>query len=208
MKNEGIEAAFLSIDKDPVRARLKAAGFAARTFTGIHDAPQSISTYPTAAVAAAAGAPAQNKWARVRQEANKITMTVKDLRGTGINDTYETELTVNDFDTAVDFLKSCGLREKAFQESLRETWERGGIEVVIDTWPGLDPFIEIEGPNEAKRVRAAATELGFDFSQAVFGSVGVIYEKELGIPAAIINNLPEITFANPPRKSGAQARGA
>lgn len=43
-------------------------------------------------------------------------------------------------------------------------------------------------------------ELNFDFEEAIFGSVDIAYEKELGIPAETIVRLPEITFANPPKK--------
>jgi len=126
-------------------------------------------------------------------------MTIKEILGPGINDTYEVELIVNDFDTATDFLRGIGIRTVAFQENTREVWMRGDIEATIDTWPGLKPFVEIEGPSESD-VRAASSELGFDFSQAFFGSIDRVYEKELGIPANIINQLPELTFANPPDK--------
>lgn len=184
-----IEAAFLSIDKDAMRAKLKTAGFTL-------EIPEYLMyrkafDFPTAD-------PGHSKWARVRKESGKITMTIKDITGNGINDVYEIELEVNDFDAAVEFLKSCGLIEKAFQESLRETWVRGEIEAAIDTWPGLNPFLEIEGPNE-ETVRAASVELGLDFSKAVFGPVGNMYERELGIPEKVVNQMPEITFANPPK---------
>ena len=126
-------------------------------------------------------------------------MAIKETLGPGINETYEVELTVNDFDTAAEFLRGAGIRAKAFQENTREVWSRGGIEATIDTWPGLQPFVEIEGQNESE-VRAASHELGFDFSQAFFGSIDYVYEMELGIAAKTINQLPEITFENPPKK--------
>jgi hypothetical protein len=72
--------------------------------------------------------------------------------------------------------------------------------VTIDTWPGLKPFVEIEGPDETI-VKKVASELGFDFEKAVFGSIDLVYEKELGIPSATISRLPEITFDAPPRAS-------
>ena len=46
-------------------------------------------------------------------------------------------------------------------------------------------------------------ELGFDFEKAVFGSIDLVYEKELGIPTETIIKLPEITFENPPKKNAA-----
>jgi adenylate cyclase class 2 len=147
-------------------------------------------------------APGRNKWGRVRQESDKVTMTVKEIRGSGINDTYEVELVVNDFEAAAAFFEACDIPAKAFQENMREVWVRDGVEVTIDTWPGLNPFVEVEGKDE-KVVREMSKELGFNFEKAVFGSIDLVYEKELGILAQTIIRLPEITFANPPKKNAA-----
>jgi len=192
MKNE-IEATFLSINKDVMRDKLKSAGFKLKT-------PEYLMRRKTFDFSRIA--PGRNKWGRVRQEADKVTMTVKEIRGSGINDTYEVELIVNDFETAAAFFEACGIPAKAYQENMREVWVRNGVEVTIDTWPGLNPFVEIEGENE-KVVREISKELGFDFKKAVFGSIDLVYEKELGIPAQTIIRLPEITFANPPKKNAA-----
>lgn len=192
MKNE-IEATFLSVNKDLARAKLKAVGFELQT-------PEYLMRRKTFDFSRVA--PGQNKWGRVRQESGKVTMTVKEIRGSGINDTYEVELIVNDFDTACALFEACGIPAKAFQENMREVWVRDGVEVTIDTWPGLNPFVEIEGVNE-KIVRDVSKELGFDFEKAVFGSIDLVYEKELGIPADMIIRLPEITFANPPKRNAA-----
>lgn len=192
MKNE-IEAKFLSIDKNVLRKTLEQAGFKLE----IPEYMMRRKTFDFSRIA-----PGLNKWGRVRQESDKVTMTVKEIRGSGINDTYEVELVVNDFDTASDFFEACGISAKAFQENMREMWVRDGVEVTIDTWPGLEPFVEIEGNNE-NIVQKISHELGFDFKKAVFGSIDLVYEKELGIPAEIITRLPEITFVNPPNKNAA-----
>lgn len=109
---------------------------------------------------------------------------------------------VNDFDTASAFFEACDIPPKAFQENKREVWSRHKVEVAIDTWPGLNPFMEIEAETE-EVVREISEELGFNFEKAVFGGTDLVYEKELGIPAATIIKLPEITFANPPKKNAA-----
>ena len=192
MKNE-IEATFLSINKDATRDKLKKTGFKLK-------APEYLMRRKTFDFSRVA--PGCNKWGRGRQESNKVTMTVKEIRGSGINDTYEVELVVNDFETAAAFFEACDIPAKAFQENMREVWARDGIEVTIDTWPGLNPFVEVEGKDE-KVVRETSKELGFDFEKAVFGSIDLVYEKELGIPARTIIRLPEITFANPPKKNAA-----
>ena len=192
MKKE-IEATFLSVDKDSMRAKLKEAGFELK----IPEYMMRRKTFDFSHIA-----PGRNKWGRVRQESDKVTMTVKEVRGSGINDTYESELIVNDFDTASAFFEACNAPAKAFQENMREVWMRDGVEITIDTWPGLNPFVEIEGTNE-KIVQEISNELGFDFGKAVFGSIDLVYEKEIGTPAETIIHLPEITFSNPPKKNAA-----
>ncbi len=191
MKRE-IEATYLSVDKEIARKKLRATGFVLQT-------PEYTMRRKTFDFPNALG---QKKWGRVRQESDKVTMTVKEIRGSGINDTYEIELVVNDFDSASAFFEACDIPAKAFQENMREVWKRDQVEVTIDTWPGLKPFVEIEAETE-EIVRGVSQELGFDFEKAVFGSIDLVYEKELGIPAATIIKLPEITFANPPGKNTA-----
>lgn len=192
MKKE-IEATYLSVDKDAVRKKLETAGFELKT----SEYTMRRKTFDFSRVA-----PERNKWGRVRQESDKVTMTVKEIRGSGINDMYEVELVVNDFDTASAFFEACDIPAKALQENMREVWNRDNVEATIDTWPGLNPFVEIEAETE-EIVRRVSEELGFDFEKAVFGSIDIVYEKELGIPATTIIKLPEITFANPPKKNAA-----
>lgn len=190
MKKE-IEATYLAVNKENVRKKLKTIGFILQT-------PEYMMRRKTFDFSRVA--PGRNKWGRVRQESDKVTMTVKEVRGSGINDTYEVELVVNDFDTASAFFEACSIPAKAFQENMREVWERNGVVVTIDTWPGLNPFMEIEAETE-EMVQVVSGELGFDFGKAVFGSIDLVYEKEFGIPATTIIRLPEITFANPPKKN-------
>jgi predicted adenylyl cyclase CyaB len=191
MKNE-IEAKFLAVDKDSTRKRLTEAGF--KLETPEYKMRRKTFDFPSI--------PGKKRWGRVRQESNKVTMTVKETRGSGINDTYEVELTVDDFETACSFFEACDIKAKAFQENMREVWAQNGVEVTIDTWPGLLPFVEVEGEDE-DIVRKISNELGFDFGKAVFGSIDLVYEKELGIPAETIIRLLEITFVNPPKKNAA-----
>jgi adenylate cyclase, class 2 len=190
MKNE-FEAKFLCVNKERTRASFKAAGFQLKT----PECTMRRKTFDLSSIA-----PGRNKWGRVRQEADRVTMTVKEVLGSSINDTYEVEITVNDFDAATAFLEACNIPAKSLQENMREVWVRADIEVTIDTWPGLNPFVEIEGESE-HMVRVAASELGFDFEESVFGGIDVVYEKELGIPPATLNRLPQIAFAVPPTPS-------
>lgn len=145
--------------------------------------------------------PDGKSWARVRDEGHRITCTYKrSIDASVIDGVEEIEFQVNDFDAAVAFIKALGMKEKAYQETKREIWLGHGVEVCMDTWPGLKPFVEIEGQDEAL-VYASAAQLGFDKSSALFGSVDEVYRLELGIPHDVINNhTPLITFATPPQR--------
>lgn len=186
-----IEAKFLSVDKDNIRKMLKEAGFELK----IPEYLMRRKTFDFSLVA-----PGHNRWGRVRQESDKITMSIKEVLGTGINDVHEIELTVNDFNIATAFFEACNIPVKAFQENMREVWTFNDIEVSIDTWPGLNPFVEIEGGDEYV-VKEISKKLGFDFRKAIFGSIDIVYEKELGIHSELIIRLPEITFLNPPKNN-------
>lgn len=141
-----------------------------------------------------------NAWLRVRDEGDKITMALKKITGKKITDQKEYELIINDFDIACQLLEALGAKKKSYQETKREIWHLGKIEICLDTWPGLKPICEIEGPNE-KVVKQVSAKLGFDWEKAIFGSADIIYLQELGIPKNIINfHTPQITFKNPPRK--------
>jgi len=187
MKTE-FEATFLKIDKDEIRTRLKNVGAAL--------------IYPEFLMKRVVfNPPVQIKggWLRVRQEADKVTMSLKVADGDKIENQKEIELVINNFDEGVNFLSTIGAQKKSYQETLREKWQLDGVEVTIDTWPGISPFVEIESDNE-EAVKRVVEKLRFDYSQAYFGAVDKIYEKEIGIRVDVLNNyIPEITFANPPK---------
>ena len=137
----------------------------------------------------------EHSFARVRDEGDKIVMTYKKIENEGsILGTKEVNVIVDDYDNAILFLSSCGLEIKARQDTLRELWVIDGIEICIDTWPWLPPFIEIEGPSE-EAVWGIAEQLGFDKTQAKFGSVDTTYQHYYGIDPEIVNlHCPEIAF--------------
>ncbi len=182
-----IELKFYPVDKDDTRGRLKKAGFKLSNTEFMM--VRSVFTPPDP----------KTGWARVRAEHNRTTMSVKRVNSESISGMEEAELTINSFDAGVTFLEAAGFRKKAFQETLREIWKRDNVEATIDTWPGLDPLIEIEGDSE-EHVMKAVADLGFDKDKAMFGSVDIVYEKVFGVPRQEVCLWPEITFKNPPKK--------
>jgi adenylate cyclase class 2 len=133
-------------------------------------------------------------WLRVRDEGDKITMSLKIIDGDKIENQKETQLEVDNFDNAVNFLSNIGCTKKAYQESKRELWKLDDVEITIDQWPFLEPFVEIEGKSE-KEVIDIANLLGFDYTKAKFCSVDTLYAQKDSLTEDQVNNhTPEILF--------------
>lgn len=162
MKQE-IEAVFLDIDKKTIRAKLK-------SLNAKLVAPERKMIRTVFPLSPDPG----NCFARVRDEGDKIVMTYKEFHDSSATGVLEINLEVNDYDTAVEMLRSLGLREKSYEESMRETWELDGAEVCIDTWPWLPTYVEVEGKSVDNMV-SVSEKLGFNMQDALYCSVGNIY---------------------------------
>ncbi|MBP6975551.1 MAG: CYTH domain-containing protein [Candidatus Moranbacteria bacterium] len=134
-------------------------------------------------------------WLRVRDESDRITLSLKIVDGNRITNQKELLLGVSDFESAVNLLLTLGCIRKSYQETKRELWRIDGVEVTLDEWPFLKPFVEIEGVSEAM-VHRVAEKLGFEYDQAVFGAVDVMYMRQYPhLTADRINNqTPLILF--------------
>lgn len=140
---------------------------------------------------------AKNAFLRVRDEGDKVTLTYKQVDEESLTGVKEIEVTASSFDDTVALLHHAGMPAKSFQESRRETWRWGDVEVVLDEWPWLDPYVEIEGRSELD-VKEAARRLGFDWSSAVFGRVTSAYQAQY--PDGDANKLvtiPNVAFDRP-----------
>ena len=141
---------------------------------------------------------AKDAFVRIRDESDKTTVTYKQFTEQSVDGAKEIEIVVSDFKTAVELFDAAGLVHSSYQESQRETWKLGDVEVVLDLWPWLDPYIEIEGPS-TKGVQSVAADLGFEWKDAVFGDVMAAYRAQyphLNNDAAI-GDLPEVKFDLP-----------
>ncbi|HSQ97639.1 MAG TPA: CYTH domain-containing protein [Rickettsiales bacterium] len=136
----------------------------------------------------------KGKWIRIRDEGNKTTMTFKNITGATINDVSEEETTVGSFDKACNIINQTDYKEKSFQENYREVWQNNEVEVVIDTWPYLKSYIEIEAKS-VDIIKKYSETFKFNFSKdAFFGSVDVLYENQYKIPPKEFIKIPRITF--------------
>lgn len=183
--NTEYEATFTNINKDAIREKLKAT---CAVLVYGEFLQKRVSINPPKGIYTG------TNWLRVRQEFDKVTVAYKDISGDGIERQKEIEVVVDDFDQAVLLLEKLGCVKKAYQENRREKWQIGNIEIVIDEWPFLEPFVEIEGPSEVE-VQKVSAMLGFDWSSAVFDSITYLYTQKYGITADQVNShTPLIVF--------------
>ena len=136
-------------------------------------------------------------WIRVRDEGTQVTLSYKQLNERTLLGTEEVSCGVDDFDAACEFLSSIGLVQKAHQETRRERWELGGVEVTIDTWPWIPTFVEFEAGTE-DALKEAVEKIGFDISKALYGSVENVYQMHYDFTEDEIDSWSEILFVPEP----------
>jgi adenylate cyclase, class 2 len=179
------EATFTNIDKVEVRSKLPKLG--AKLIKEEFLQRRTVFNLPKSNEI-------QGGWLRVRDEGDKTTMSLKIVGGEKIEDQKEVCLIIDDYEQAELLLSTLGAEKKAYQETKRELWILDGVEVTIDTWPFLEPFVEVEGLTE-EEVKSVSDKLGFEWSKAKFCAVDTLYSEKYGISRHQINNeTPEILF--------------
>ena len=185
--NTEIEVKFARVDHDNIREKLKAIG-------AVCECPMRDMKRVTID---SEHMKSKNAFIRIRDQVDKVTITYKQFDELSLNGAKEVELVIDDFDNAIAFFAVIGLPHHSYQESRRETWKLDGAEIVLDEWPWLDPYIEIEGPSE-KIVKSIAKKLGFNWSDAIFGDVMSAYRAQYPHlnKHQTIGNLKEVKFGN------------
>ena len=192
--NTEIEATFLEVEHSELRQKLEVVG--AQLVQTETEMRRTIYDYPDLRLDKMAA------WIRVRDEGGRITMGFKHRQAETLEGMKEIEFDVSSYDDAKQFMEAIGLTVKAEQESRRETWEHDGCEIMLDTWPWIPPYVEVEGPSEVK-VRALSEELGLDWDQAVFDSADGIYQKYYDVTRTEISTIP-IKFGDVPDELAAK----
>lgn len=101
-----------------------------------------------------------NKWIRLRQTGDQITITVKHilengsisdgLQQYGLNSIEEIEVNVDSIEVANELLETLGFYHRNYQEKKRISYSYKplSLEIEIDTWPMIPSYLEIEGRSE------------------------------------------------------------
>lgn len=167
MNNIEHEAKLLDVNPDEIRQKLKKLG-------AVKVGEYNFRRYVFDTIPAT-----QNRWVRLRSNGVETTLTVKEIESDAIGGTKEWEVVVSDMDSALIILEKIGINPRGYQENNRKEYSLDGAQVVIDYWPRLDPYVEIEAEN-LKAVVATAEKLGFSHDDLVTSNTSDLY-KAIGI---------------------------
>ena len=159
-----IEKAYFTFDEQDLRRRL-AAGAAHQESVLVRSTMYKNDSCPSI---------------RVRSYGARVTLTTKQ-RVPHSEYEYETELRVDSFENSCALLETLGCRRACSVEKYREIYNMPGLgaEIVIDTLPGLPPYVEIEAPTVGE-VDDAAVILGLPYGTTVYPD---LYNEIYGVPA-------------------------
>jgi len=183
-----IEAKFLDVNHDDLRAKLKAIG--AECKKPMRLMRRKNYDFADNRLNKVGG------WVRLRDEGGKVTLAYKQVNDRTLLGTHEAQVTVDNFDDADAFLQAIGLEPKSYQETKRESWHLEGFEIELDEWPWSKPYIEMEGPDEAS-LKDLAAKLGLDWAGVKHGSVEIVYQGEYDVTDDEIDDIQLITFETP-----------
>ena len=130
-----------------------------------------------------------DRWVRLRSDGKQATLTVKEITADTIDGTHEWEVEVSDMETTLEILAKIGIKPRGYQENKRQEYDLDGVQVVIDRWPKLKPYVEIEANSVVEVVKTAAL-LGFAESDLITKSTSDLY-RNIGID---IEKLAELKF--------------
>lgn len=193
MKEE-IEVKFIEVDFDEVRAKIKDLG--GEQTLPMTTMRRAILDFPDKRLHDLEHA---WTWVRVRDEGDRITVTLKAVSKDGSKRVNEIEYEASSFEQAVGVFKAIGMKLWSLQETRREIWELDGCELMLDEWPWIPPLVEIEG-EDIESLKSVAAKLEFDWNKHEIGSSDFVYEKYYpGMKAGdTIGDIPELTFDEMP----------
>jgi adenylate cyclase, class 2 len=130
-----------------------------------------------------------SKWIRLRDTGTETTLCVKEIRSDAIDGTLEVETAVGDFAATNELLGLLGFTPKSYQENKRTSFLLDNVQVELDEWPLIPPYLEIEG--QAKDdVVGVASLLGYEEDQLTGENTVKVYAR-YGID---LETIPDLRF--------------
>ena len=133
------------------------------------------------------------KWIRLRQDGEIVEITIKYIYSNkanyNIDEVKEIEIKTDNFEMANKLIEEMGYYRKKLAEKKRDSYSYQGMDIEIDEWPLLEPYIEIEGSNIDK-IYELANLLGYSKEQTIVMNTEDVY-LEKGID---LSKYEEMTF--------------
>ena len=105
-----------------------------------------------------------SKWIRLRQTGETTTLTIKKIANSkgeyDLDAVVETEFEVPNVETGKSFLADMGYFPALHQKKMRIAYDYANTEIVIDKWPKIPPYVEVEGKTK-EDICAVVKALGF-----------------------------------------------
>lgn len=122
-----------------------------------------------------------SKWVRMRKTGDETTITIKKIISSkgvyGIDDVNELEFKIPSIEFGKEFLSDLGYFFDRHQSKMRITYDYKNTETVIDKWPYLEPYIEVEGQNE-EDILEVVYDLGFKKEDALIINTDDLYDEK------------------------------
>jgi predicted adenylyl cyclase CyaB len=183
---EECEVKFLNIDVDQITEKIEALG-GIKQFDRMFK--RIVFDYPDLRLN-----DQKHAWVRLRDEGDQVTLSYKQRLdvGDGVSNDrsmLENEVVVSDFEQTAAIMRNIGLADKFYEENRRIQYKLGDVELDIDYWPQLEPYLEIEA-STWELVEETIEKLGLDPADKKIFSTHQIY-AQAGINE---NEYKRITF--------------
>lgn len=121
-----------------------------------------------------------SKWIRLRQTGDETTITIKRIVNSKgeyeLGAVDELEFAVPNIDAGKQLLEDLGYFSARHQIKMRIAYDYKNTEIVIDKWPKLAPYIEIEGPTKDE-IEEAVLMLGYETKDAIVINTDDVYNQ-------------------------------
>ena len=121
-----------------------------------------------------------SKWIRLRQTGDETTITIKRVvNGKGeyaLDAVNELEIDVPSIEEGKQLLSDLGYYYARHQIKMRIAYDYKNTEIVIDKWPYLAPYVEIEGPTK-EEIDEAVLMLGYKVEDAIVINTDDVYAR-------------------------------
>ena len=130
-----------------------------------------------------------SKWVRLRQTGDETTITIKKIVNSKgeyeLDAVEELEINVPSIEDGKQLLEDLGYFFARHQIKMRIAYDYKNTEIVIDKWPKLSPYVEVEGPTK-EEIDEVVLMLGYELEDAivintddVYSQIGIdVYSKE------------------------------